>query len=175
MGKILTGLSATLLALSTQYAVADSIKVDMKNVKSNESAGSVLIEEHEDGLVFKPSVDGLTPGGHGFHVHENGSCDSAMKDGEKVPAGAAGSHLDPDKTGSHGYPWDGQNHIGDLPLLYVSEDGQATHPVLATRLALEDVEGKALMVHEGGDNYSDSPEKLGGGGPRVLCGVIKAQ
>jgi Cu-Zn family superoxide dismutase len=29
------------------------------------------------------------------------------------------------------------------------------------------------MVHAGGDNYADQPEPLGGGGPRVACGVVK--
>jgi len=29
------------------------------------------------------------------------------------------------------------------------------------------------MVHVGGDNYSDNPEALGGGGARMACGVIK--
>ena len=28
------------------------------------------------------------------------------------------------------------------------------------------------MVHAGGDNNSDQPEKLGGGGARVACGLI---
>jgi Cu-Zn family superoxide dismutase len=29
------------------------------------------------------------------------------------------------------------------------------------------------MVHTGGDNYSDTPAPLGGGGARIACGVIK--
>ena len=33
--------------------------------------------------------------------------------------------------------------------------------------------GKALMIHAGGDNYSDEPKPLGGGGARVACGVIR--
>ncbi|MRR17699.1 MAG: superoxide dismutase [Cu-Zn] SodC1, partial [Deltaproteobacteria bacterium] len=31
----------------------------------------------------------------------------------------------------------------------------------------------SLMIHVGGDNYSDVPEKLGGGGGRLACGVVK--
>ncbi|WP_218352448.1 superoxide dismutase family protein [Alteromonas lipotrueiana] len=174
MRKLLIGVSAAMLTLgATSVVAADSYTVKMHAPGEKTSAGSVIIEEHDDGLVFRPSLEGLSAGGHGFHVHENGSCDSAMKNGKKVPAGAAGSHLDPSNDDSHGYPWGDQSHLGDLPLLYVGEDGKATHPVLATRLSLSDVKGKALMVHEGGDNYSDSPEKLGGGGARVLCGVIK--
>jgi Cu-Zn family superoxide dismutase len=28
------------------------------------------------------------------------------------------------------------------------------------------------VIHGGGDNYSDSPQPLGGGGARVACGVV---
>jgi Cu-Zn family superoxide dismutase len=42
---------------------------------------------------------------------------------------------------------------------------------LAPRLKLSDLKGRALMVHMGGDNYSDKPQALGGGGARVACGV----
>jgi len=45
--------------------------------------------------------------------------------------------------------------------------------VLAPRLKMTDVKGHALMVHAGGDNYSDNPEKLGGGGARIACGVAQ--
>ena len=43
----------------------------------------------------------------------------------------------------------------------------------ANRLKVADVKGRALMIHAGGDNYSDQPKPLGGGGARVACGVIK--
>ena len=29
------------------------------------------------------------------------------------------------------------------------------------------------MIHAGGDNHSDHPKLLGGGGTRMVCGVIK--
>jgi Cu-Zn family superoxide dismutase len=29
------------------------------------------------------------------------------------------------------------------------------------------------MIHEGGDNYRDTPEPLGGGGGRIACGVVE--
>jgi Cu-Zn family superoxide dismutase len=45
--------------------------------------------------------------------------------------------------------------------------------VLAPRLKLSDVKGKALMVHAGGDNHSDHPAPLGGGGARIVCGIIE--
>lgn len=172
MKRFLTALPFTLAALSAQ-AMSDAKTIEMMDPESGEKMGTVMIEEHDDGLVFTPSLKGLEPGGHGFHIHENPSCESAMKNGDETPAGAAGSHYDPEKTDSHGYPWSDNSHMGDLPLLYVGEDGEAKHPVIATRLSMSDIEDRALMVHAGGDNYSDSPEKLGGGGARALCGVIK--
>ena len=170
MKKLLAGSVLAFAALSQAHALT----ITMNDAETGKSAGTVNVSESEYGLVFTPKLEGIESGGHGFHVHENPSCDSKMKDGENVPAGAAGSHYDPDNTGKHGYPWTDDSHLGDLPLLYVSEDGTAMHPVLAPRLTMNDLEGRALMIHAGGDNYSDSPEKLGGGGARVLCGVIAA-
>ncbi len=94
-----------------------------------------------------------------------------MKDGKEVPAGGAGSHFDPDETGSHSFPWSSDGHLGDLPAIYVDDNGMATMPVHAPLLTIDDLQNKALMLHEGGDNYSDDPKKLGGGGSRVACGV----
>ena len=82
-----------------------------------------------------------------------------------------GGHLDPQKTGKHGYPW-GDGHLGDLPPLYVGADGVATQPVLGPRLKLGDLKGRSLMVHAGGDNHADHPAPLGGGGARIVCGVV---
>lgn len=162
-----------LLSMAAMSA-AQAHTITMKDAETGKSAGTVEVSSSDYGLVFTPDLQGLDAGGHGFHVHENPSCESKMKDGKKVPAGAAGSHFDPENTGKHGYPWSEDNHLGDLPLLFVGEDGHARHPVLAPRLTMDDLSGRALMIHNGGDNYADSPEKLGGGGTRVLCGVIAA-
>ena len=139
-----------------------------------DSIGQIVVSQSPRGLVFTPELSGLKPGLHGFHVHENPSCDAAEKDGKATPAAKAGGHLDPDKTGKHGAPW-GDGHLGDLPALYVGSDGKAQHPVLAPRLtSLDQLSGRSVMIHEGGDNYSDSPKPLGGGGGRMACGVVPA-
>jgi Cu-Zn family superoxide dismutase len=135
------------------------------------SIGSVKFEDSAYGLVLTPSLSGLPPGVHGFHVHENGSCAPGTRDGAAVPALGAGGHLDPLRTGHHGLPW-GDGHLGDLPALVVAADGSASMAVLAPRLKQSDVAGKALMVHAGGDNHADHPMALGGGGARIACGLI---
>ena len=150
-----------------------SVALDMVDAGGTaRPVGMVALSDSAHGLVLTPALTALPPGVHGFHVHEKGSCapgtDSA---GKAVPAGAAGGHYDPRQTKRHGLPW-GDGHLGDLPALVVGADGAATQPVLAPRLKLADVRGKALMVHAGGDNHSDQPQPLGGGGGRIACGVI---
>jgi Cu-Zn family superoxide dismutase len=137
------------------------------------SVGSVSIEQSPYGLVLTPQLQGLMPGIHGFHLHAKPSCAPAEQDGKAVAAGSAGGHWDPHNTGKHDTPW-GEGHLGDLPALLVTADGKATQPVLAPRIKnLDELKGLAIMVHQDGDNHADHPKPLGGGGPRVACGVIE--
>ena len=76
------------------------------------------------------------------------------------------------KTGHHYGPYNSKGHLGDLPALYINADGSITVPVVAPRLTVKDTLGHSLMIHNGGDNYSDDPKLLGGGGARMVCGVI---
>lgn len=138
---------------------------------SQTPAGTVRVVATPHGLAFYPALTGLTPGLHGFHVHQNPACGPGQANGQAVAGLAAGGHLDPAGTGRHGEPW-GDGHLGDLPPLFVAADGRATQPVLAPRLKLADLANRSLMVHAGGDNHADHPAPLGGGGARVACGVI---
>lgn len=169
-----TLLSLFALALMAPALASDKITVTMHTVDqagTGDAAGAIEISRSKHGLVFTPALKGLPPGLHGFHVHENASCAPLEKDGKVTPGGAAGGHYDPDGADKHGTPW-GDGHRGDLPALFVDEDGNAEYPVLAPRLKRKDLDGRALMVHAGGDNHSDHPEALGGGGARIYCGVI---
>ncbi|NWA04177.1 superoxide dismutase family protein [Pseudomonas gingeri] len=162
-------------ALAFNYAQAATLEVPMNLVSADKAPvaiGSVTISETEYGLLFTPNLKGLPAGIHGFHVHENGSCEAGVKDGVKVAGLAAGGHFDPEKSGKHLGPY-GKGHLGDLPALYVTADGIANYPVLAPRLQkISQIKGHALMFHEGGDNHMDMPMPLGGGGARMACGVI---
>ncbi len=88
-----------------------------------------------------------------------------------VPALAAGGHYDPAASKRHGAPWS-DGHLGDLPALFVDAAGNANNPVLAPRLKISDLKGRSLMVHAGADNHADHPAPLGGGGARLICGVL---
>ena len=124
------------------------------------------------GVVFRVILQdsGLSEGEHGFHLHEHPDLRPTRKQGKIVVAGAAGGHFDPGGTGTHLGPY-GRGHLGDLPKIYADRSGNVDDLVVAPRLRLGDCYGRALVVHRGGDNYSDHPPN-GGGEARVLGGVI---
>lgn len=159
---------ATITAFGMQFSYATSnLTVPMYLVSADGqgmSIGSITLEKSACGVLIVPNLHDLPPGIHGFHVHEKPSC------AEKGMA--AGGHFDPEHTNEHNGPYEHKGHLGDLPVLIVNQDGNATLPTLAPRFTLADLEDHALMIHAGGDNYSDNPTKLGGGGDRIACGVI---
>jgi Cu-Zn family superoxide dismutase len=135
--------------------------------------GTLTVTMSPAGAVFNLNVKGLPPGPHGMHLHENGACGPTVVNSNPVPAGAAGGHWDTAHTGKHEGPM-GQGHSGDLPLLEVAADGTAVKSLTAPHIMdLDAVRGHALIIHAGGDNYSDQPAPLGGGGARIACGIIK--
>ena len=166
--------AACLLTLSGAAMASLTVPLHIVDEKgTTQTIGQVTITESAHGLVFTPALTNLPAGVHGFHVHENPSCAPKEQNGKMVPAGAAGAHYDPASTKKHGTPW-GDGHLGDLPALFVDASGKAATPVLAPRLKkLAEVQGRALMVHAGGDNHADHPAPLGGGGARMACGVIR--
>ncbi|MGD9803549.1 MAG: superoxide dismutase family protein [Hyphomicrobiaceae bacterium] len=169
------GISSVALLVATGVAIAQELTVDINRISDTgigDKIGTVAVSEAKSGVKFKVSVTGLTKAQHGFHVHEQGDCASAMKDGKMTAGLAAGGHFDPDHKKSHKGP-KGAGHKGDLPLLKATDKG-INQTVTAPRLKLADVEGRALVIHEGGDNYTDQPEN-GGGKGRIACGVVPKQ
>ena len=165
MNNLWKYLSLLVCASFLNVAFADvtiPVHLTAKNDKGKD-LGTVVAQNSRYGLLLIPHLTGLPPGIHGFHIHENPNCgDDGM---------AAGGHLDPLHTGKHLGPYNESGHLGDMPVLIVDKDGNATSPVLAPRLRLADIKNHSLMIHAGGDNYSDNP-MMGGGGARLACGII---
>lgn len=172
-------MSLALTACATSPSPAEKSDAQLQTISVNavtaqgvgEKIGTISFKDSAQGLVINTNLSNLPSGFHGFHIHEKGSCEPAEKDGKMGAAIAAGSHFNPNQAPNHGTPNDG--HMGDLPVLNVDENGNAKTTVIAPRLKLANVQGLAIMVHAGGDNYSDSPKPLGGGGDRIACGVIR--
>lgn len=174
ISQALVPLAALAVALTAAPAMAQDVTADLNRITVDgvgEKVGSVVISSTGQGVSFQIEAQGIPAGEHGFHVHENGDCGPGEKDGKREAGLAAGEHYDPASTGSHKGP-DGGGHKGDLPKLMVT--GQAvSQAVSAPHLMLDDIRGRALIIHEGGDTYSDQPPS-GGGEGRLFCAVVPA-
>jgi Cu-Zn family superoxide dismutase len=174
--KVIVALACGLVLLSAGAAEAARAKATVNKIDENgvgPAIGTLRLKDTREGLLITPKLKDLPPGEHGFHVHANPDCGAGEQNGAKMAGLAAGGHLDPDKTGKHLGPIATGGHLGDLPVLVVDGNGTATKSVLAPHLKVSDVKGHAIIIHANGDNYSDQPKPLGGGGPRIACAVVK--
>jgi Cu-Zn family superoxide dismutase len=124
--------------------------------------GTIVLEQRRGHVHLTGEVTGLTPGLHGFHIHEFG--DVTSPDGE-----SAGAHYDPHGH-KHGGPDDKERHAGDLGNIEADQDGRAMVDVKADGLRLHFVIGRSLVVHADPDDFESQPS--GEAGARVAVGVI---
>ncbi|MBC7908527.1 MAG: superoxide dismutase family protein [Rhodospirillaceae bacterium] len=165
--------AALVLTLAAGPALAAKAVIAVTALESGSSLGTIEAVDGKQGLVLKPKLFGLPAGPHGIHLHQNGDCSAKEQDGKLVPGLAAGGHFDPKGSSKHMGPWSEGGHQGDLPALAVNGDGTATDPLVVPRLKVADLKGRAIVIHAGADNYADEPKPLGGGGPRIACGIVK--
>ena len=170
-------LSATLAAtLAGCAAAADNKTATMTKIDKNgtgEAVGTITLSGGSSGLVLATDLKGLPPGEHGFHLHEKGDCGPGPTHKARSSRGCCRRPLEPVRLQGHAGPA-GDGHMGDLPFLTVEADGTSKEQLIAPRITdLGQLDGHALMIHAGGDNYADQPQPLGGGGGRIACGAIK--
>jgi Cu-Zn family superoxide dismutase len=134
--------------------------------QGNSAAGSVAFVQKGGKTQVVAKVSGLTPGPHGFHVHEKGDCSAP-------DATSAGGHFNPGGK-KHGDPGSGEHHAGDMPMLVADAAGNAELKTELSSATVADgpnsVVGKAVIVHASPDDYTTQP--TGNSGARVACGVI---
>lgn len=124
--------------------------------------GVIVFAAEGEGVRIRGRVRGLTPGKHGFHIHEFG--DLRSPDGT-----SAGGHYNPDNK-KHGAPGSDEHHVGDLGNIEADENGVAQVNIQAPWLKLHYVIGRALVVHGGEDDLKSQPS--GDAGARVAVGII---
>ena len=131
--------------------------------------GSVKLVEQQDGHVAVSAlVYGLKPNAsHGFHIHENGSCQDS--------GNAAGAHFNP-MGSAHGKYTAPQHHAGDLPSLQADANGVATVNAITHNVSLssgaKSIVGRSIIVHASPDDYITQPN--GNAGDRIACAIIAA-
>ncbi|KAA0203741.1 Superoxide dismutase-like [Hyalella azteca] len=115
-------------------------------------------------------ITGLTPGPHGFHIHQTGNLTEGCK--------STGGHYNPFER-VHGAPHDHVRHVGDLGNIVANERGEALVDITDHQVTLvgpNSVVGRAFVVHEGRDDLGqgghETSKTTGNAGGRVGCGVI---
>lgn len=134
--------------------------------EGNQVQGTVTFTEVEGGVLIIADVSNLTPGKHGFHVHEHGDCSAH-------DASSAGGHFNPTKS-KHGGPDSAERHVGDLGNLEADKDGNAHYERVDKLLTLngpDTIVTRSVVVHAGEDDFTTQP--TGNSGPRIACGVIQ--
>jgi superoxide dismutase, Cu-Zn family len=137
--------------------------VEIEPLGSNRVNGTMTLEQVGQSVAVVGTVNGLTPGKHGFHIHEGRSCDNR------------GSHFHPGNA-PHGAPEnpDDKRHLGDLGNVVAGQDGTAQYSGVAKNVSLTGpnaIAGRVLVVHQGEDDYVSQPG--GNAGEQIGCGVIK--
>ncbi len=166
-------LSISILAAAAAIAIvplargADPTKAVavLHSAAGSSVTGTVTFTASGDSVKVVADISGLSPGKHGFHIHEFGDCSSP--DGK-----SAGGHFNPTNH-QHGAPDSANRHEGDLGNIEADSSGKVhldmTDKVLKMTGA-ESIIGHAVIVHEKADDMKTQP--TGDAGGRLACGVI---
>ncbi len=147
---------------SARQAVAH---VQGAGAEKDKITGTVTFTAADEGVKVVADIEGLTPGKHGFHVHEFGDCSDPK-------AASAGGHFNPGNH-QHGAPDASDRHAGDLGNIEADASGKAHVDVTDKSMKLSGdngVIGHAVIVHEKADDLKTQP--TGDAGGRLACGVI---
>src|SRR5438034_2807365 len=134
--------------------------------EGNKVSGTVTFTEVADGVQVEAAIAGLTPGKHGFHIHEFGDCSAA-------DASSAGAHFNPTNQ-PHAAPDATARHVGDMGNIEADTSGAAKLDYLDHHMSLANddrsILGRSVVVHAKADDLKSQP--AGDSGARVACGVI---
>src|SRR5438105_1172619 len=114
---LLIGMLAAAGCATMSGGPAPSALATLEPTKGNNVTGTVKFTPKGDKVHVEARVAGLTPGAHGFHLHEKGDCSSG--DGM-----SAGGHFNP-LSKPHAHVATPDRHAGDLPPLEANASGVA--------------------------------------------------
>lgn len=125
-------------------------------VKFYQENGGVLVVADISGLPI--STEPCKNGIFAFHIHSGSECTGNNID----PFANAGTHYNP--TGCpHLY------HSGDMPPLF-SRDGLAYLAFITNRFTVDEIIGKAVVIHDKPDDFTTQPS--GNAGNKIACAII---
>ncbi|MDZ7885234.1 MAG: superoxide dismutase family protein [Mycobacterium sp.] len=158
--------------LTANLSLTDGTEVATAEIVFTDGFATVTVETTTAGE--------LTPGFHGLHIHQVGSCEGDFT--------SAGGHFQAE--GHSGHP-----SSGDLSSLQVRSDGSAKLVTTTDAFTAEELltgTKTAIVIHEKADNFGNIPAEkyqqvngtpgpdqqtlsTGDAGGRVACGVISAE
>lgn len=159
-----------LALLIVAFASTSSAKmlVQLKDAQGK-VVGSAIIWESKPGIGMEVNVEGLPPGEHAIHFHQNAKC-------EAPDFKSAGPHFNPDNK-KHGLENPEGHHAGDNPNFTVGDDGKGHFKIEDKDVDLNNDShslfsngGTALIIHAKADDQKTDP--AGNAGDRIACGVI---
>ena len=127
MKKIMGLMAAGFLVAgcTTMSPPAATATAKLEPTKGNTANGTVTFTKKGDKVQVNAKVAGLTPGGHGFHIHEKGDCSSG--DGMST-----GGHFNP-RGKPHAVHTTPDRHTGDMPMLVADASGNAIRVAVSSR------------------------------------------
>lgn len=136
---------------------------------AGQPVGTAMLTQEPEGTRVRATLTGLPPGTYALHLHAVGRCDGP-------DFTTAGGHFNPAMK-QHGSLNPAGEHAGDLPNVTVGDDRRGELDAVRTGLRmvdgdtpLVDVDGAAIVVHAGPDDYRTDP--AGNAGARIACGVL---
>jgi Cu-Zn family superoxide dismutase len=163
----LSAAALLLAACATTAPDGPSATATIRPASGSQVHGSVKFIQVGSRVRVEGEIAALTPGTHGFHIHEKGDCSAA-------DAESAGGHFNPQGK-KHGPPHSSDRHAGDLGNVQANEYGRANVSFTIDGLAVDKgtngVIGRAVIVHANADDLRTDP--TGNAGGRVGCGVIE--
>lgn len=162
------------VAAATQGQAAHHVKSATAEIinAQGDVIGQAKATQGPNGVLLHVRVTDLPPGKHGLHLHSHGVCEAG--EGFKTAQGHVGK-----VEGAHGLLNPEGPEPGDLPNLYVGQDGVGEMEAFTNLVSLEgdgnallDADGSTFIIHEAGDDHISQP--IGGAGGRIACGILIA-
>lgn len=159
-------------------ALAQSTATATFQTSDGAETGTAALSEGPTGVLLRIEVEGLAPGWHGVHFHAVGEC----SDAKFLSSGGHINHKLKADEAPHGLLNPEGPDFGDLPNLYVHQDGTGRAEMFSARVSFDgqgersmlfDADGSAIVIHAEEDDHKSQP--IGGAGDRVACAVIERE
>lgn len=164
----LASVTGLLAACASMESTGPKAEATLEARSGSTVSGTVRFQAVGEKLRIEARIGGLTPGEHGFHIHEAGDCSAP-------DASSAKGHFNP-AARAHGHHGGTERHAGDMPNLVADSRGDATVSGEVSMLSLgsdaNSIIGRSVVIHADPDDYKSQP--AGNSGKRVACGTIRA-